>query len=257
MTPKPCLPHSGLHRRPGLRYARRAARQTGSDLPGHPGGPALRPRTERLSQLRHLHRHVPCGALLRFLAARDRAAAVDGKSRRHLRCHAGEDLVLRTMLHVRRALPVRQFTGWPCHADARSRHQASDAKRQGCAAPVQPRDVEADLDRQPARARHDQSQPFRRLGAEHHQSRGAAEAATSGHSDGDAQHHADGLGSQSQNLGRTLYDLGNDRRARSTRGHRRRICSTSSPTSWRKSARTGRSSWTSRRTKRLARSTER
>ena len=51
------------------------------------------------------------------------------------------------VLHVCGALPVRQFAGRSRDAHARGCHQASDAERKGCAAPVQPRHAEVDLDR--------------------------------------------------------------------------------------------------------------
>ena len=141
---------------PGLRGAAASAREARGDFHGHPVGSPLRPRAERLPQLRHLHRDLPGSALLRLQPARDRPAAVDGEPRGHLRRDAGEDLGLRAVLHLRRALPVREFARRADHADARDRDQARDGIGQERAAPLQPRDAEADLDRQPARSRHDQ-----------------------------------------------------------------------------------------------------
>ena len=44
---------------PGLRSPGGRPGHAGGDLRRHPVGPALRPRAERLSQLRHLHGHLP------------------------------------------------------------------------------------------------------------------------------------------------------------------------------------------------------
>ena len=75
------------------------------------------------------------------------------------------EVITRPMLYLRGALPVRQLAGRPRDAAARDRDQARDGVREGRAAAVLARDAEADLDRQPARARHDQPRSFRGLGS--------------------------------------------------------------------------------------------
>ena len=136
-----------------IRYRSRR-RSTGDDLEeifaDIQGEPALRPRTERLPELRHLHGDLPGRPLLRFQSARDRPASLDGESRRHLRTRCRKRSGLRPVLHLRRALPVRQQPRRPYHADARGRDQARHGIGEECAAPVQPGHAEADFDRQPA-----------------------------------------------------------------------------------------------------------
>ena len=168
-----CADH---YRRSGVADARRSVEkleEVFEDIRSHI---ALRPRAAWLPELRNLHRDLPCGALLRLLAARDRPAALDRESRRHLRRDAGEDLVLRPVLHLRRALPLREFAWRPCHDHARGRDQARHAVGQGRAAPVLRVMLKLISTGNQLAPDMINARPLRRLGTERHEGRGAAQA---------------------------------------------------------------------------------